>query len=64
MKLTPAMVHRYEASGTSQSAPCIICGGKWPSCGHRDETIDVCARLKKLGKAGRAAIAAKNGEDS
>lgn len=63
IKLTPEMVHRYEQTGTSSSAPCVICGGKWYSCGHIDDTIDVCARLKALGKAGRAAIVANAGKD-
>ena len=59
IEITPAMVRQYERRELAISDPCIICGGHYWTCGHRDETPELIARIKKLGKAGRKAILEK-----
>lgn len=48
------MAIRYDdGRGVGISAPCVVCGAVTSlKCGHYDsgETIDVCRRLKLLGK--------------
>lgn len=56
IKITPAMVRQYEAHRIAINDPCIICGGHYWTCGHRDETPELITRIKRLGKEGRAAI--------
>lgn len=56
IKITPAMVRQYNAKRLAISDPCIICGGHYWTCGHRDETPALIDRIKKLGKDGRKRI--------
>lgn len=57
MKLTAEMAERYDdGRGVALSAPCIVCGAATAlKCGHFEsgECIEVCQRLKNLGKKDR-----------
>ena len=55
-QITPAMVEQYNRKETGLHDPCIICRGNYLKCGHMDETPDLIARIKNLGKAGRDEI--------
>lgn len=53
IKITKAMVQQYNDHRLGVSDPCIICGGKYWTCGHRDDTPDLIKRIKAMGAAGR-----------
>jgi hypothetical protein len=56
IEITPAMVRQYEGRRIAISDPCIICGGHYWTCGHRDDTPLLIKRIKSLGKDGRKRI--------
>lgn len=56
IKITPAMVRQYNDRQIGIYDPCIICRGNYLTCGHDAVTPDLIARIKKLGKEGRARV--------
>ncbi len=56
IKITPAMVRRYNSKRLGIYDPCIICGGEYLKCPHLDDTPELIKRIKELGAAGRKKI--------
>lgn len=54
MKITAAMIRRYESGRLTYSDPCIICGGNTATCGHdMDDTAPVCQKIKRMSRKQR-----------
>lgn len=50
IKITAAMIHRYESGKIQFSDPCVICGGKFNECHDITMTEPLIQRIRKLTK--------------
>lgn len=56
MKITKAMLARYESGRTRLNDPCVICGGEFGECHTVEMTAAAIKQMKRLTAKQRTAI--------